>query len=90
MTADDGPDARVVLFRLDRQQRVAEHTSASSVVLVVLAGSGFVTGGDEERPVHAGAIVTYAPRERHGFRAEDGPFVVAAVIAPRPGSRNAS
>ena len=87
MIADDGSDARVVLFRLEPQQRVAEHTSASSVILVVLAGSGFVSGAGDERVARAGDIVTYVPRELHGFRAGDEQFIVAAIIAPRPGTR---
>ena len=85
--ADDGPDARVVLFRLEPQQRVAEHTSASSVILVAISGSGFVNGGGDERIVRAGDIVTYAPRELHGFRAGDEQLIIAAIIAPRPGTR---
>ena len=87
MTAHDSADARVVLFRLEPQQRVAEHTSASSVVLVVLSGSGFVSGGGEERAAFSGNIITYAPNELHGFRAGDEQFIVAAVIAPRPGTK---
>lgn len=87
MVADDGADARVVLFRLEPRQKVAEHTSASSVILVALSGSGFVSGGGDERTVRAGDIVTYAPRELHGFRAEDEQLIIAAIIAPRPGAR---
>lgn len=87
MIAHDSADARVVLFRLEPGQRVAEHTSASSVVVVVLEGSGFVSGAGEERAAGAGDLVTYAPQELHGFRAGDEQFIVAAVIAPRPGTR---
>lgn len=89
MIAHDSADARVVLFRLEPGQRVAEHTSASSVVLFVLEGSGFVSGSGDERAAKAGDIVTYAPREVHGFRAGDERLVVAAVIAPRPGAQTA-
>ena len=85
--ADDGPDARVVLFRLEPHQRVAEHTSASSVILVALSGSGFVSGGGSERVVRAGDIITYVPQELHGLRAGDEQLIIAAIITPRPGTR---
>jgi len=85
--AYDSPDARVVLFRLEPTQEVAVHTSKSSVMLVVLSGHGLVLGTEREREVRAGDIVTYAPEEPHGMRARDSQFVLAAVIAPRPGER---
>ena len=87
MIAHDSADARVVLFRLEPGQQVAEHSSASSVVVIVLAGSGFVSGAGEERAVRSGDMATYAPRELHGFRAADAQLILAAVIAPRPGSK---
>lgn len=85
--AHDSADARVVLFRIEPQQQVAVHTSKSSVVLVVLAGHGIAIGAEGERDVRAGDIVTYAPEEAHGMRALDEQFLLAAVIAPRPGER---
>jgi quercetin dioxygenase-like cupin family protein len=85
--AHDSPDARVVLFRIEPRQEVAPHTSRSSVVLVILSGSGLVVGADGERPVRAGDIVAYAPEEKHGMRALDEQLVLAAVIAPRPAAR---
>ena len=85
--AHDSADARVVLFRLEPTQEVAVHTSKSSVILVVLDGSGVVVGANGEREVRAGDIVAYAPEEPHGMRAGDSQFVLAAVIAPRPGER---
>lgn len=80
----DSSDARVVLFRIDPGQQVAVHTSASTVLLVVVSGSGIVAGGEDERAVRAGDIVTYDPREPHGMRADSEQLVIAAVIAPRP------
>lgn len=85
--AHDSADARVVLFRIEPRQEVAVHTSRSSVVLVVLAGNGIVVGADGEREARTGDIVAYAPEEPHGMRALDAQFVLAAVIAPRPGER---
>jgi quercetin dioxygenase-like cupin family protein len=82
----DSANARVVLFRLDPGQEVAVHTSPSSVLLTVLTGSGFVTGANGERDVKEGDIVAYDEREPHGMRAATEQLVIAAVIAPRPGS----
>lgn len=81
----DAPDARVVVFRITPGQRVAPHTSRSTVMLSILAGSGLVSGSEGERAVHAGDLVAYEPNELHGMRAVDEPLVLLAIIAPRPG-----
>jgi quercetin dioxygenase-like cupin family protein len=81
----DAPGARLVVFRIEPGQEVAPHTSASTVVLTVVSGRGTVSGGGEERTVEPGAVITYAPNELHGMRAEDERFCVLAIIAPRPG-----
>jgi quercetin dioxygenase-like cupin family protein len=83
----DSADARVVLFRLDPGQEVPVHTSGSTVLLVVLGGNGTVSGADGDHRVKPGDIVAYDEREPHGMRAETDQLVIAAVIAPRPGSR---
>ncbi len=86
----DSPDARLVVFRIEAGQAVPLHSSTSSVILVVVRGVGFVSGpaddGVAEREVQQGAVVTYEPGEFHGMRAMRGPFVVLAIITPRPGS----
>ncbi|MHB1861524.1 MAG: cupin domain-containing protein [Gemmatimonadaceae bacterium] len=84
-TVHDAPGARLVAFRIEPGQSVAPHTSASTVVLSVIAGTGLVSGPDGERSVRAGDIVVYAPHERHGMRALAQTLVVIAIIAPRPG-----
>jgi len=83
----DAADARVVLFRIEPGQEVAVHTSTSTVLLVVVSGSGTVTGADGERTVGTGDIVAYAAEEPHGMRAAGEQLVIAAVIAPRPRER---
>jgi quercetin dioxygenase-like cupin family protein len=84
----DSADARVVMFRIEPGQQVAEHTSSSTVLLVVISGSGIVSGATGNSDVRAGDIVAYAVDEPHGMRATtDEPLVLAAVIAPRPGQR---
>ncbi|MGA9836443.1 MAG: cupin domain-containing protein [Gemmatimonadaceae bacterium] len=78
----DGPDARLVVFRIEPGQSVAPHTSTSAVILSIMDGSGLVSGAGAERPVRAGDVVTFDPNERHGMRALSNAMVVLAVIAP--------
>lgn len=81
----DGPDARLVVFRIEPGQIVAPHSSTSTVLLSIVSGHGVVSGASEERQVHAGDLVVYAPNELHGMRALEEQLVVLATIAPRPG-----
>lgn len=81
----DSPEARLVLFRLEPGQRVAPHASTSTVILSVIAGAGFLSGGEGgEHSAHAGDAVVFANNERHGMRALSDHFVVLAIIVPRP------
>jgi quercetin dioxygenase-like cupin family protein len=57
------------------------------VTLAVIAGHGFASGDDGERPIAPGAAVVYAPNELHGMRATDEQLVLLATITPRPGDR---
>ncbi|HVX42015.1 MAG TPA: cupin domain-containing protein [Gemmatimonadaceae bacterium] len=83
----DAADARIVLFRIESGQEVPVHTSPSTVLLSIVAGSGIVAGAEGERAVRAGDLVAYDPGESHGMRAGDEQLVIAAIIAPRPGTR---
>lgn len=80
-------EGRLVVFRLAPGQRVAEHTSTSSVFLTVVSGTGYVSGAEGEQPVCPGDIVAFEPREPHAMRADQHELVLAALITPRPGSR---
>jgi quercetin dioxygenase-like cupin family protein len=82
----DATDARVVLFRLEPGQEVPVHTSTSTVLLTVLSGTGTVVGANGEQTARAGDMVAYETEEPHGMRAHAEQFVIAAVIAPRPGT----
>jgi len=53
----------------------------------VIAGTGMVSDANGEHSVKIGDLVAYDEREPHGMRAESEPLVIAAVIAPRPGTR---
>ena len=57
------------------------------VLLRVIAGTGMVSDANGEHSVKIGDLVAYDEREPHGMRAESEPLVIAAVIAPRPGTR---
>lgn len=87
-TIHDSADARVVLFRIEPGQAVARHTNASTVLMIVLSGSGVVSGATGDSDVRQGDIITYAANEPHGMRARDDSLIIAAVIAPRPGTRD--
>lgn len=83
----DHADGRLVVFRIGPGQQVASHVSESSVFLTIVSGDGLVSGGEGEQAVKAGDIVSIAPREPHGMRAENDEMVIAALITPRPGER---
>lgn len=88
----DDADARLVVFRLAPGQAVPPHRSASTVMLTVIEGSGLLSGESDgapvERPCVAGDVVTYAPNELHGMRADgDDELLLLATITPRPGGR---
>ena len=87
----DTPDARLVVFRLLAGQAVAPHKSTSSVHLAVLEGEVLISGENDGQPVEigcrAGDLVTFAPGELHGMRAESTELLLLATITPRPGSR---
>jgi quercetin dioxygenase-like cupin family protein len=83
----DSADARLVLFRIAPSQAVAVHTSPSTVILTVLAGSGLLTGGEADQEINEGDVVTVEPSEKHGMRAVTEELVILATISPRPGAR---
>jgi quercetin dioxygenase-like cupin family protein len=81
----DEPNARVVAFRLLPGQRVAPHSSASTVIVHVTAGEGLFTGQGEARTLRAGETAVYAPGETHAIDAGEAELRFLAIIAPRPG-----
>jgi|SRR5665213_1054626 len=83
----DSSDARIVVFRIEPGQAVPVHTSTSTVLLMIVSGSGVVIGAEGERTVQAGDIVAYDVQEPHGMLAHEEKLVIVAVIAPRPGTR---
>ena len=65
----DGPDARLVVFRIAPGQAVSPHRNASTVTLTVISGRGLVRGGEDERAVETGETMVFEPNELHGMRA---------------------
>jgi quercetin dioxygenase-like cupin family protein len=84
----DSPDVRLMVLRVSVGQAVPLHASPSSVLLHVLSGCGLVSGPDGDHAVHPGTVIAYEPHEIHGLRAISEEFIVLAVIAPRPSSRD--
>jgi len=80
----DSADARVVLFRIEPGQLVAEHKSSSTVLLTVISGAGVVSDATGDCDVRTGDIIAYGVDEPHGMRANKELLIIAAVIAPRP------
>ena len=85
----DSPDARLIVFRITPGQAVAPHRNASTVMLTVISGRGFIRGGEDERAVAPAETVVFEPNELHGMRAELEELVLLATITPRPGTRAA-
>lgn len=81
----DHPDARVVGFHLLPGQRVPPHSSASTVLVHVVAGSGTFSGAAGEARLTAGETAVFAPGETHAMAADTEVLRFVAVIAPRPG-----
>ena len=83
----DSADVRLVVFRIEPGQQVATHTNASTVVLAVIEGTGFVSGAEGERAATVGDVIVFEPREPHAMRSNGARFMVLAAITPRPGER---
>ncbi|MDQ6827697.1 MAG: AraC family ligand binding domain-containing protein [Gemmatimonadota bacterium] len=83
----DGPDARLVVFRLSPGQFVAPHRSSSTVMLQVLEGIGVISHEDRDMLCTQGDLLVFEPNELHGMRAQDEELLLLATMTPRPSSR---
>lgn len=79
----DVPGVRLVVFRIEPGQQVAPHTSEATVLLTVISGRGTISGPDGETSAGPGTVVTYAPGELHGMRADAERFCILASIIRR-------
>lgn len=82
--AHDEPNARLVRFHLVPGQEVPPHTNPSTVIAVVVAGSGTFAGEDGEAHLRPGDVAVYRPGERHSMRAGNEPLHFVAILAPGP------
>ena len=80
----DEANSRVVFFALGPGQSVPVHSSASTVVVTVVEGSGTFIGGEEKSKLLAGQSAVYAPNEPHGMTADKYGLRFVAVISPSP------
>lgn len=87
MLLHDEPNARVVAFRLLPGQIVPPHSSTSTVIVQVTAGSGIFRGATaaDEATLRVGESAVYAPDEMHAIEATTEELQFLAIITPRPG-----
>jgi quercetin dioxygenase-like cupin family protein len=79
---DDG--ARAVLIVLSPGQRLGEHQVKENAWVVVVDGTVRVAAGEESFEASRGALVRFAPDERHELESDEGARVLL-VLAPWPG-----
>jgi quercetin dioxygenase-like cupin family protein len=79
---DEG--ARAVLIVLRPGQQLGEHQVKENAWVVVLDGSVRVAAGGEAFEASRGALVRFAPDERHALESHEGARVLL-VLAPWPG-----
>lgn len=80
---------RVLRFTLKPNQSVREHMAPNSpVYVVILKGSGFFSGGDQqEQRFGAGTLLIFDAGEMHAIRAEDEELVFVAFLHGAPGAQ---
>lgn len=80
--------AHVVCAYLGPSGVIGRHPTTANQLLLVVVGSGTVSGGDEvERPIMAGEAAMWEPGESHETRTDEGLtaiIVEAAEIDPFP------
>jgi quercetin dioxygenase-like cupin family protein len=72
----------VALARLPPSGVIGRHPAATGQLLIVIEGSGWVSGGDGDRqPIRMGEAVCWAAGEEHETGSEDG---LTAIIVEGP------
>jgi quercetin dioxygenase-like cupin family protein len=70
-------EAAISAIELDAGGVIGRHPAASRQFLVVVEGSGEVSGADGElRPIAAGEAATWEPGEEHETRSETGMLAI--------------
>lgn len=81
--SDEGA-ARVVAIRLDAGEELQEHQVHEHAWLHVASGTVEIDADGTQQQVQVGALVHWAPGERHAVRAIDG-ALLTLILAPWPG-----
>jgi quercetin dioxygenase-like cupin family protein len=81
------PTGRILRFALKPGQVVREHNAPHSpVYIIVLEGSGYFSGGDEqEERCGPGTLLIFDTGEEHAMRADDEELVFLAILHGVPG-----
>jgi quercetin dioxygenase-like cupin family protein len=75
---------RAVMIALAPGQELGEHQVKERAWIVVVDGSITVSAGGDGHECDVGALVTFAPDERHSVRSERGARILM-LLAPWPG-----
>jgi quercetin dioxygenase-like cupin family protein len=67
ISAATGSPNTVVYLEVDPGKRIPPHTHTADEIFVVLAGTGVVTAGDQQREASAGAIAVAPAFARHSW-----------------------
>ncbi len=80
----DSPNIRLILFCFEPGQElpVHSHDVESEVVLHVVDGEGFFTGGEEDVPAKKGSTLVSQVSEPHGIRATTRMKVLVGITPP--------
>lgn len=65
----NNPLMRHVLFSMDKDQVLTEHSSSRAVIVNILSGTIEFSIGDEVKALEAGDVIYLAPGDRHAVRA---------------------
>jgi len=67
VSAETGSAGMVVYLEVDPGDHIPLHTHTADETVVVLAGSGTATLGDQQGAIEVGAVIAVPAFERHGF-----------------------
>lgn len=74
---------RIVVFAMDAEQELTDHTSVRAVVVQVLDGTLRFTVGTMAHTLHGGDVIYLAPNEHHAVVAETPVrFVLTMIQVP--------
>jgi len=80
----DSPSWRIINFNFEEGQElpVHSHEAENEVMILVLEGEGYFTGGEEEVPAKEGSMLVSRVSQPHGVRARSRMRVLVAIAPP--------